>query len=70
MKRYAFNMATQQSVEQSTAKRGSMKEIIIVPHKRAFRPKLLEDTLYMEEMKDVLEEEYQYQYFELITVML
>lgn len=38
--------------------------------KRAFHLKLLEDTLYMEEMKDVLEEEYQYQYFELITVML
>lgn len=37
---------------------------------RAFHLKLLEDTLYMEEMKDVLEEEYQYQYFELITVML
>lgn len=37
---------------------------------RAFHPKLLENTLYMKEMKDVLEEEYQYQYFELITVML
>lgn len=37
---------------------------------RAFHPKLLENPPYMKEMKDVLEEEYQYQYFELITVML
>lgn len=35
---------------------------------RAFHPKLLENPIYMKEMKDVLEDEYQYQYFDLITV--
>ena len=31
---------------------------------RAFHPKLLKDPLYMEEMQAVLEDEYQYQYFQ------
>ena len=36
---------------------------------RAFHPKLLKDPLYMEEMQAVLEDEYQYQYFQMVTVM-
>ena len=36
---------------------------------RAFHPKLLKDPLYMEEMQTVLEDEYQYQYFQMVTVM-
>lgn len=35
---------------------------------RAFHQKLLEDPLYMEEMQAVLEDEYQYQYFQMVTV--
>ena len=33
-----------------------------------FHPKLLEDKKYIEAMKDILEEEYQYHYFTLISV--
>ena len=36
---------------------------------RAFHPKLLKDPLYMEEMQAVLEDEYQYQYFQMITII-
>ena len=36
---------------------------------RAFHLKLLKDPLYMEEMQAVLEDEYQYQYFQMVTVM-
>ena len=36
---------------------------------RAFHPKLLKDPLYMEEMQAVLEDEYQYQYFQMVTVI-
>ena len=36
---------------------------------RAFHPKLLKEPLYMEEMQAVLEDEYQYQYFQMVTVM-
>ena len=36
---------------------------------RAFHPKLLKDSLYMEEMQAVLEDEYQYQYFQMITII-
>lgn len=33
------------------------------------RSELLKDPLYMEEMQAVLEDEYQYQYFQMVTVM-
>ena len=36
---------------------------------RAFHPKLLKDPHYMKEMNAVLEDEYRYQYFELVTVV-
>ena len=36
---------------------------------RAFHPKLLKDPLYMEEMQAVLEDEYQYQYFQMVTII-
>ena len=36
---------------------------------RAFHQKLLEDPLYMEEMQAVLEDEYQYQYFQMVTII-
>ena len=36
---------------------------------RAFHPKLLNDQHYMKEMHSVLEDEYRYQYFELVTVV-
>ena len=36
---------------------------------RAFHLKLLKDPLYIEEMQAVLEDEYQYQYFQMVTVM-
>ena len=35
---------------------------------RAFHPKLLKDPLYMEEMQAVLEDEYQYQYFQIFII--
>ena len=37
---------------------------------RAFHPKLLKDPLYMEEMQAVLEDEYQYQYFQMRTMSI
>ena len=36
---------------------------------RAFHFKLLKNIEYMRDMKEVLEDEYQYQYFELVTVI-
>ena len=36
---------------------------------RAFHPKLLKDPLYMEEMQAVLEDEYQYRYFQMVTII-
>lgn len=35
---------------------------------RAFHPKLLSDPVYVEKMKAVLEDEYQYQYFAIVAV--
>jgi len=36
---------------------------------RAFHPKLLKDPLYVKEIQTVLEDEYQYQYFQMVTIM-